>query len=417
MQRGPLSIIFVFVIVELLGFSLVLPLLPYYATAFQATPFVIGLLGTSNALAQFLGAPLLGRLSDRFGRRPLLIVAVTASLAGFLLLGFARSLAMLFASRIIDGFLGGNIAMAQAYITDLTDEKNRARGLGIIGAAFGIGFVIGPALGGFLSRWGYEVPAFAAAGLSALNLIWILAALPESLTAERRKAMAMNPRPPVTAGAMFAALRRPCVGPLLITTLFYALAFGVFTSSFSLVALTRLGLAAQSTGYVLAYVGVLSVLVQGLAVGRLARRFAEKTMIFAGALIMSGMLLAWGFTGSVPLLVVVLAPLSLAAGVLNTVLPSALTKAVSPDEIGGTLGLNTGMQSLSNVVAPVLGGLLLQRLGAWSLGALGALIMAGMGLFVWLRIAGPRAPNPQGCAPATDPTTGIESGFFTTSDV
>jgi len=114
---------------------------------------------------------------------------------------------------------------------------------------------------------------------------------------------------------------------------------------------------------------------------------------------------------------VVLAPLSLAAGVLNTVLPSALTKAVSPDEIGGTLGLNTGMQSLSNVVAPVLGGLLLQRLGAWSLGALGALIMAGMGLFVWLRIAGPRAPNPQGCAPATDPTTGIERGFFTTSDV
>lgn len=400
MKRGPLSVIFVYVIVELLGFSLVLPLLPYYATAFQATPLVVGLLGTSNALAQFFGAPLLGRLSDRFGRRPLIIVAVTASLAGFLMLGFARSLAMIFASRVVDGFLGGNIAMAQAYITDLTDEKNRARGLGIIGAAFGIGFVVGPALGGLLSRWGYEVPAFAAAGLSALNLIWILAALPESLTAERRRSMAMNPRPPVNAGAMFAALRRPCVGPLLTTSLFYALSFGVFTSSFSLVALTRLGLTAQSTGYVLAYVGALSVLIQGLAVGRLARRFAEKMLILAGALIMAVMLLAWGFTGSVPLLLVVLAPLSLAAGVLNTVLPSALTKAVSPDEIGGTLGLSTGMQSLSNVVAPALGGLLLGKLGAWSLGVVGALIMAAMGLFIWLRIAGPNAPNPQGCAPA-----------------
>jgi predicted MFS family arabinose efflux permease len=147
-------------------------------------------------------------------------------------------------------------------------------------------------------------------------------------------------------------------------------------------------------------VGVLSVLVQGLAVGRLARRFAEMILVLAGVLIMAGMLLAWGFTGSVPILLVVLAPLSLAAGVLNTVLPSALTKAVAPDEIGGTLGLNTGMQSLSNVVAPALGGLLLGKLGAWSLGAFGALVMAAMGLFVWLRIAGPNAPSPQGCAPA-----------------
>ena len=397
MKLKALPIIFVFVVVELLGFSLILPLLPYYATTFGASAFVVGLLGTSNALAQFVGAPLIGRLSDRWGRKPLLIVAVTASLAGFLMLGFARSLTMLFLSRVIDGFLGGNVALAQAYITDSTDEKNRARGLGMVGAAFGIGFIIGPALGGFLSQWGYEVPAFAAAGLSALNLLWILAALPESLTPERRRALSLNPRPPVTARALFAALGRPCVGPLLTVSLFFALAFGVFTSSFALVALKRLGLEAQSTGYILAYVGVLSVITQGFLVHRLAARFREQTLLFVGVVAVAAMLMAWGFAASVPVLLVVLAPLALAAGTLSTILPSTLTKAVSPDEVGGTLGLSTGLQSLANVIAPALGGLLLQRLGAWSLGVFGAVVMAGLGLFVWRRIAGPRAPALQGC--------------------
>jgi len=382
-QRSSLAILFVYVIVELLGYSLILPLLPYYATAFGAQPALVGLLGTANALAQIIGAPLIGRFSDRYGRRPLLILGTAASLAAFVMLGLARSLPLLFLSRIFDGFLGGNISLAQAYITDITDEKSRAKGLGIIGAAFGIGFIIGPAMGGLLSRWGYDVPAFAAAGLSAINLLWILLSLPESLTAERRAILAMHPRPPITARALLEALRRPRVGPLLHTRLFYSLAFGIFQANFALFALYRLGLESQSTGYILAYVGLLAVLVQGVAIGRLTARFAERQLIFMGVIVMTLALFAWGFVPNVPLLLLVLAPLALAGGTLNTVLNSLLTKAVAADEVGGTLGLSAALQSLAGVIAPALGGLLLQRLGAWALGVSSSLIMASLIAFTW----------------------------------
>ena len=193
-KGSPLPILFTFVVVDLLGYSLILPLLPYYAKTFSATPFVIGLLGTANALAQVIAAPFIGRLSDRFGRRPLLLLGTFAGFGCFLMLGFARSLAMIFASRIINGLLGGNLALAQAYITDVTEEKDRAKSLGIIGSAFGIGFIVGPAMGGFLASFGYGTPALVAAGLALMNFTWILAALPESLSAERRAALAILAR-------------------------------------------------------------------------------------------------------------------------------------------------------------------------------------------------------------------------------
>jgi DHA1 family tetracycline resistance protein-like MFS transporter len=397
MKRQPLAILFVYVVVELLGFSLILPLLPYFARQFSASPIVIGLLGSSNALAQVIGAPIIGRLSDRWGRRPLLLVGTAASFAGFVMLALARSLPLLFAGRILDGLLGGNLALAQAYITDVTDEKSRAKSLGIIGAAFGIGFIIGPAAGGLLSRWGTWIPAAAAAGLSLLNFIWVLAALPESLTSERRAALAVRPNPPVTGAALLAALRRPLVGPLLHTRLFYSLAFGVFQASFALWALDRLGFSSQSTGYVLAYVGLLSVLVQGVAMGPLTKRFSERTLIIAGLVLLAASLLAWGFVPTTWLLLVVLAPTALAAGVLNVALTSALTKASSREDVGGTLGIATSLQSLTGIVAPLAGGFLLERVGPWSLGALGAVILAALAAFAARRIvpaaaAAPAAP-------------------------
>ena len=391
MKRGALPILFVYVVIELLGMSLILPLLPYYARSFSASALLVGLLGTSNALAQVLGAPLIGRLSDRFGRRPLILVGALATAVGFVMLGFAQSLWLMFASRVLDGLLGGNVALAQAYITDVTDEKARAKSLGIIGAAFGIGFIIGPAAGGFLSRWGVAVPAFAAAGLALVNFVWVLAALPESLTPERRAELAVNPRPPVTAAALLGELRRPVVGPLLTSRLFYALAFGIFQSSFALWAAARLRLEVQQTAYVLAYVGVLSVLVQGVAIGPLTRRFSERTLIIAGLPILGASLLAWAFVPNVALLLVVLAPMALSAGVLNVALTSSLTKAVARDDVGGTLGLAASLQALTGIAAPAIGGLLLQQVGGWSLGVLGALILAGLAVFAARTI---RAPVP-----------------------
>ncbi|MCJ7703702.1 MAG: MFS transporter, partial [Anaerolineales bacterium] len=246
MKNSRLLPVFLVVFVDLLGFGLILPLLPYYADSYGATPFVIGLLTASYAAAQLLGAPLLGRLSDRYGRRPILLVSIFGTFVGFVLLGVAESLgaglaswlgllgstnafilSLLFISRVTDGLTGGNISVAQAYITDVTTAENRAQGLGMIGAAFGLGFIIGPATGGVLSAWGYAVPAFAAAGLALLNLVAVYFFLPESLTVEKLEEMAAleAEKPSFSLKALWQALNRPRVGPLLHIRFIFGLAF------------------------------------------------------------------------------------------------------------------------------------------------------------------------------------------------
>ncbi|HOU14209.1 MAG TPA: MFS transporter [Anaerolineae bacterium] len=371
-----LGLIFGFVLIDLLGYSLILPLLPYYAETFGATLTLVGLLGTVNALAQLIAAPTIGRLSDRYGRRPLLIVSIVGTVVSFILLGTARSLFVIFLSRLLDGLVGGNISLARAYITDVTDEKNRARGLGIIGAAFGLGFIVGPAMGGFLSRFGYNVPALVAAGLSALNLLAVALWLPESLSPERRAEARKHPGTRFSFRLLGEALQRPCVGPLLHISLLYSLAFTLFQSNFALYAKTRLGLDVQATSFVLTFVGILSVFVQGFAIGRLTARFRERQLIFAGTIILALALLGWAFAPNVWLLLIVLAPTALAAGVLNTVLSSQLTKVVRREEVGGTLGLSASLQTFAQIVSPGLGGVLLENVGTWSVGVLAALIMA-----------------------------------------
>jgi len=370
-----LALVFGFVFVDLLGYSLILPLLPFYADTFGATLALVGLLGTSNALAQLVAAPIIGRLSDRYGRRPLLIFSIAGTVLSFTLLGLSQSLAMLFLSRILDGLLGGNIALARAYITDVTDEENRSRGLGIIGAAFGLGFIVGPAMGGFLSRFGFSVPAFVAAGLSLVNLLAVLIWLPESLTQERRADM----RTPAHTGfglkSMLAALRRPCAGPLLQVILLYSLAFTLFQSNFAIFTKERLGLDAQTTSFILTYVGLLSVVTQGVAIGKLTERFSERVLMMMGIGALGVSLALWSLVPSVVALLVVRAPIALAGGVLGVVMTSQLTKSVYRDEVGGTLGLSASMQTLAQIVSPAVGGLLLGSLGTWSIGVLAGLAM------------------------------------------
>ncbi len=400
MKNNRLLIIFLIVFVDLLGFSLILPLLPYYAETFGADPFVTGLLVASYAVAQLVGAPLLGRWSDRAGRRPALLVSIFGTILGFLLLGFANALWMLFVSRVIDGLTGGNLTVAQAYITDVTDQKNRAKGLGMIGAAFGLGFIIGPAVGGTLSTWGYNIPAFAAATLATLNLLAVFFFLPESLTEERRAALARQPKPAFTFDALWQALNRPRVGPLLHTRFFFGLAFAMFQSIFALYAQYRLSLTAQTTGYVLAYVGVLAVIVQGLLVGKLSARFNDYRLIFVSAITMALALFGWAIAPDLVTLLVVLVPLAFAGGMLNTVLNSALTKSVYPEEIGGTLGLGASVESLTRVIAPSVGGLLLESVGTWAPGIFSAMVMIWVVTFVWRRlIVNPDPPLPLRGAP------------------
>ncbi len=416
MDRRRLLTVFVIVFVDLLGFGLILPLLPFYADNYGASPFVVGLLAASYAAAQLIGAPVLGRLSDRYGRRPVLLVSIAGTAFGFLLLGLAEPLgkalagdsptavvnatilAILFLSRILDGLTGGNISVVQAYITDVTDEQNRARGLGLIGAAFGLGFIIGPAAGGALSAGErYALPAFVAAALAGLNWLAVLFWLPESLTDEIRAKMAKHSqRAVLSAREMWQAMQRPRFGPLLHIRLWYGLAFATFTGVFALYTQYRLGLDSTQTGYILAYVGFLSVLVQGVAIGRLAKRFPENHLILAAVALLAVSLLAWALAPNVLLLLIVLAPVALAAGVLNTIINSAITKSVYAEEVGGALGLATSIESLTRVIGPPLGGFLLGVLGPWAPGVVGAGLMAWLVSFVWRRlIVNPDPPLPQ----------------------
>jgi MFS transporter, DHA1 family, tetracycline resistance protein len=419
MQRSRLLNIFLVVFIDLLGFGLILPLLPYFAAQYGASQFMIGLLVASYALAQFIGAPLMGRLSDRYGRRPILVLSITGTVLGFVLLGLAEPLGkalasfvladptpaqqktlqygailgVMFVSRMLSGLTGGNITVAQAYIADVTDAQNRARGLGLIGAAFGLGFILGPAIGGALSTWGYAVPAFAAAGLAALNLIGIIVFLPESLSDERKAELAKQARRAlISFTAMLVELRRPRVGPLMTIRFFYALAAALFQTMFTLWTKDRLGLSAQTTAYLLAYVGLLAVIVQGGLIGRLTKRFGEAQLIAWGVVIQAVSLLAWAFTPSVGVLMVVLIPLAFSTGVLNTVINSAITRAVPSYEVGGALGTSSALESLSRIISPVVGGWLLGTIGAWALGVAGAGIMTGVSVFVWRRQ--PVSPEP-----------------------
>lgn len=393
MKKSRLLTIFIIVFVDLLGFSLILPLLPYYAENYGASPFIVGLLVAVYAAASLFGSPLLGRLSDRFGRRPILLLSVFGTLIGFLFLGFAAPigeglakvfapaatnafvLGVLFFARILDGLTAGNLVVAQAYISDVTDEKNRAKGLGMIGAAFGLGFIIGPAVGGLLSKTSYSLPAFAAAGIAGLNLLQIFFLLPESLSETQRSAIGETKRPPFTLKALLTALQRPVVGPLLHVRFFFGLAFAMFQSIFSLYTQYKLNLSSDSTGYILAYVGVLSVITQGGLIGPLTKRFRENWLIITGLWVMALSLLTWAFVPNLVSLLIIMLPLAMAGGVLGTVLQSAITKAVEPQEIGGMLGISGSLEAISRVIAPIVGGYLLGKLGTWAPGIFSAILM------------------------------------------
>jgi DHA1 family tetracycline resistance protein-like MFS transporter len=381
MKTSRLINIFLVVFVDMLGFGLIMPLLPYYAEAFGATPIVIGLIVASYAAASLIGAPLMGCFSDRYGRRPILLLSVAGTFIGYLLLGFAQPIGtffahlfasqnvnafiitVLFASRMLDGFTGGNITVAQAYISDVTDEKNRSKGLGIIGSAFGLGFIIGPAVGGLLSRWGYSVPALAAAGFAFINLISIFFFLPESLTVERREEMIKHVRPPITANALIAAIKRPKVGPLLTVRFFLMMAFALFQSIFALFALDKLNLNSQATGLVLTFIGFYSVLIQGVGIGQLTKRFSENKIIITALWMMFLGFIGWSITPSLPVMLLVILPLAGGGWIANTLITSGITKSVAPEEIGGMLGFSNALESITRVISPIVGGILFAKVG------------------------------------------------------
>lgn len=418
--------IFVIVMVDLLGLTIIIPLLPLYATSFGANAFVIGALGATYPILQFVGAPLLGRLSDRFGRRPVLIISQLGTLIGFLILGVANALWLLFLSRIIDGISGANIATAQAAISDSTTSKTRTQGLGLIGAAFGLGFIVGPLIAFAAlaaTNNNYQAPAFIAAGFSLLSILLTWFWFEETLPPEKRGQTSQRSR--FSLVAMFEALHRPEVGFLLALMFAQQFAFGGFEQLLALFTLNRLGMNASSNAILFVFVGVIVVIVQGGLVGRWSRRFGDRWLVLVGLSILGlGMILTaitppqpvpWysqkalteelssearrpgeaspaqhiqielpsddntGWLGLIWLLVA-LVPASIGGGILQPSINSMITKRVRADEVGGILGVSAAFFSGANAVTPLVLGAIFHLFGSTAPFMIGGLILIGLWL-------------------------------------
>jgi len=336
------------VFIDLVGFGIVIPFLPLYAEDFGPSPLIFGLLMASFSIMQFLAAPILGRLSDRYGRRPVLLVSLAGSVVGYLLFAFAGSLAMLFASRIIDGISGGNISTAQAVIADITDRKDRARGMGIIGAAFGLGFICGPGLAALLvgiARW---LPGVAAAVTSATALILVVFLLPET-NVNRSK---MDRSHPLSPRNLVRAFGYPLIGSCLVIVFFVIFAFSNFETTFAQLLRLKFDMSMSSIGWTFVFAGILGAVIQGGLVGRLARRFGEQKLVAVGALIAAIAGGALPFVSSIGELLVALAVLAVGHGLAAPSL-SALTSSLVPAaEVGGVMGVYQGVSSLARIVGP-----------------------------------------------------------------
>jgi DHA1 family tetracycline resistance protein-like MFS transporter len=362
MKRSPLIVIFITVFIDLVGFGIVIPVLPYYAegTRFGATPREVGLLFASYSLMQLFFAPVLGRLSDKHGRRPILLISLLGTAVGFLVLGFATTLWMLFLGRIIDGISGGNISTAQAYIADVTTEENRAKGMGLIGAAFGLGFVFGPAIGGVLSRWGIHVPFLFAGALAFCNAVLLYFTLPETVTPDHpaRVSAAMGR----SWHRLIASLKDRRLGFVLTIYFLSIVAFSIMTATFSLFLMFRFGYDAFHNGWVFAFVGIISAGIQGALIGKLVKRFGEPILVIAGSLMFTVSLFASPFIGPAigVLGILVTGAFSAVGNALNApTLTSLASKSADAAEQGAILGVTQSVASLARAVGPAIAAFLI----------------------------------------------------------
>lgn len=350
-----LLVVYMTVFLDLLGFGLILPLLPFYAMRFGAQGAQIGLLFACFSIAQLIGAPVLGRMSDRLGRRPVLIVCLLGSTLSLLATGLTDSLYTLMAARALAGLFGGSIATAQAYVADVTTPTERTKYMGLIGASIGMGFVFGPFIGAELSRFGFSTAAFVAAGLSCANLVLAVFSLHESLPESAR---GKSTRVSLSLSSLQEALGRKVVGPLLLITMLATLSFVAMESTFALFAKQRYGFSEQTMGRLFALIGIVIAIIQGGVIGPLARRFGEVRIGTAGFVILTGSFSALPFMPTQALMIAALVVVAIGQGLLSPSLSTLLSRAASKTEQGGTLGLGQSLNSLARAIGPVLAGTL-----------------------------------------------------------
>lgn len=374
-KKRILGIVFFTIFLDLLGFGIIIPIQPFFAEMLGASPAVVTLLGASFSLMQFLFAPFWGKLSDKVGRRPVMLTSISVSAVGYVLFGFAQTLEMLFFARMLSGFGSANIGTAQAIISDSTSAETRAKGMGLIGAAFGLGFIFGPAIGGLFGQVGISAPAFVAAALCAANLVSAYFLLPETHPKGHRSESAHGASG-LSRTAIKHAARHPNVPQLFFLCLTFTIAFSLMEQVLGLfIAATWLNgggrtpsetqarEAAALTAYVLIVVGVTATIIQGGLIGKLAKRFGERRLVTLGTMLVGICLLLIPFVGMTGVFAFLLfnsAFMAIGTGITNPSLMSLLSQSAERGERGSTLGLGQSFSALGRVLGPAVAGTLFQ---------------------------------------------------------
>ena len=355
MKKSPLASILSIVFIDLIGFGMIIPILPLYAQRFQATEWQIGLLLASYSLMQFLASPLLGWLSDRYGRKPVLLCSLVGSAFGYMLMANAGSLTVLFAARIVAGISGASVGTASAYIADITPPENRSKRIGLIGAAFGVGFILGPAFGGILSHFSVVAPFWFAAILSILNAIamWILLSEPE------RHAVRQQGRADLRETFEQAGSWR--LGVVTLTYFIGIAGFAIVTVIYAQVSNRRFDLNQSQISYIFVMMGLIGALIQGGAIGRLAKRFGDVNLAIAGFAVMAISMMAMPLAHSIFLFLLFSAGLALGNSLSQPTISAIASKGASPALQGRVLGIVQSAGSLGRVFGPVIAGVLLTR--------------------------------------------------------
>lgn len=390
-----LAILFVIVFVDLLGFGMVIPVMALYAERLGAPEEQIGWLMTGYSLMQFVLTPVWGRLSDHFGRRPLLLLSIAMTSLAFVGYAVAPTFGWLVASRVFAGAATANIAIAQAYIADVTPPEGRAKGMGLIGAAFGLGFVLGPAMGGLLSNVSLSAPGYAAALLAGLNGIAAWFVLPEP--AERKQGTRRAHLP-----ALVDELRRPGIRRIVLIYLLSVFAFSAMEATFALVAAHRYDLDERHVSYVFAFIGVVVVVVQGGLIGPLTRRYGEKSLLVAGLVLQAAGLAAIPYAAGTAGLLLACVPLAVGNGFASPALSALLSRSARAEDQGGTLGIGQSAAALGRIAGPISATKAYHHL--W----IGAPYVGAAALMLVSAVVGStlRRPAPSGAAPGAEPARG-----------
>lgn len=423
-----LPIIFI-VFVDLMGLTIIIPVLPYYAFAYDAGPAVIGLIGATYPTLQLLGGPILSSLSDRYGRKPILALAQIGTFLSLLILGFSNALWMVFFARFLDGLTGANLPTVQAAISDSTTPKTRSQGLGLIGAAFGLGFIFGPALSGVAlaaTNNNYSAPAFMAAGFALLSVLLTTFVFKETLPPEKRGQNTTNNRA-FSLRRMAEGVREPSTGILLILSFVLQFVFGAFQVMFAPFILIKLGLSSTGSAVAFVFIGLILVIVQAGLIRPLTERFGERTLMITGFVLVSLGLFAFTITpdqtvpwyaradvvaelqqqagvganleqiallpsgdnsGYFGLVILLLAtvPVSAGVGLIQPSGNSLLTQRAPKTRVGAILGLNSAFLSLGNILGPLWGGATFDYLSPIAPFLIGGVIMAGLAWLGWRRL-------------------------------